>query len=78
MDEKREMVPFASVELIQVVLKDIKNQKRQKRERKKSQLSQETFKWLFYNGSDIQRRHFCGTCERTENRRTCCCRLRSM
>jgi len=29
-------------------------------------------------GSAVQRRHFWGTCKRTENRRTCCDRLRSM
>jgi len=39
------------------------------------QLSQETFKLLFYSGSEVQRIHFCGTCKRTENRRTCCDRL---
>jgi len=35
------------------------------------QLSQETFKLLFYGGSEVQRRHYCGICKRTENRRTC-------
>jgi len=43
----------------------------------KLQLSQETFKWLFYSGSEVQRRHFCVTFKRTENRRTFCDRLRS-
>jgi len=52
------------------------NQKRQKWERKKLQLSQETFKLLFYSGSEDQRRHFCRTCKRTENRWTYCYRLR--
>jgi len=32
---------------------------------------------LFHSGSEVQRRQFCGTCERIENRRTCCDRLRS-
>jgi len=27
--------------------------------------------------SEVQRRHFCGACKRTENRRKCCYRLRS-
>jgi len=49
-----------------------KKSKRQKWERKKLQLSQETFKWLFYSDSEVQRRHFCGTCKRTEKRKTCC------
>jgi len=56
--------------VIQVVLKDVKRQKRQKWDRKKLQPSQETFKWLFYSGSGVQRRHFCGTCKKTENRTT--------
>jgi len=29
------------------------------------------------SGREVQRRHFFGTCKRTENRRTCCDRLRS-
>ena len=33
------------------------------------QQSQEAFKLLFYSGSEVQRTHFCGTCERTENRK---------
>jgi len=79
-----------SVDLIQVVLNNIifnlfvydevhskKKQKRQKWERKKLQLSQETFKLLFYTGSEVQRRFFCRTCKRTENRRTCCDSLTS-
>jgi len=37
---------------------------RQKLERKKLQPSQQTFKWQFYSGSEVQRRHFCGTCKR--------------
>ena len=41
------------------------------------QPSEETFKRLFYSDSEVQRRYFCGTCKRTENRRTCCDRLRS-
>jgi len=57
------------VELIQMVLRNIKKQKRQKWERKMLQLSQETFKLLFYSGNDVQRRHFCGTSKRTENPR---------
>ena len=28
------------------------------------QLRQETFKLLFYSSSEVQRRHFCGTCKR--------------
>ena len=32
------------------------------------QLRQETFKLLFDSGSEIQRRYFCGTYKRTENR----------
>jgi len=76
MDRKNGIVPFTRVELIQVVLKNIDKQKRQKWE--KLQLSQETSKWLFYSGSEIQRRHFCGTCKSTENRRTCCYRFRWM
>jgi len=43
-----------------------KKQKRQKRERKKLQLSQEKSKLPFYSGSEVQRRHFCGACRRTE------------
>jgi len=31
----------------------------------------------FYSDSEVQRRHSCGTCMRTENRRTCCDTLRS-
>jgi len=38
---------FSSVELFQVVLKNIKKQKKQKWERKKLQISHETFKLLF-------------------------------
>jgi len=56
-------------------LKRCKKQKRQKQEKKKLQPSQETLKWLFCCGSEDQRRHFCGTCKRTENQRTCCDRL---
>jgi len=67
MDRKKGIVPFRSVELIQVVLKTLKS-KRGKNERKKLQLSQETFKLLFYSGSEIQRSYFCGTCNKTENR----------
>jgi len=55
-----------SVKLIQVVLKNIKKQKRKKWQRTKLQLSQETLKLLFYSGSEVQRRHFSGTCKRTE------------
>jgi len=66
--QKKGIVPFTSVELIHVVLKNIKTQMRQKWERKNLQLSQETFKWLFYSDSEVQRRHFCGTCKMTENR----------
>jgi len=40
------------------------------------QLRQETFRLLFFSGSEIQRRHFCGACKGTENRITCCDRLR--
>ena len=47
-----------------------KKQKRQKCEMKKLQPSQETFNLLFYSGSEVQRRHICGTCKTTENRRT--------
>ena len=65
MDRKKGIVPFTSVELFQVVLKYIQKQ-RQKWERKKLQLSQETFKLLFYSGREVQRRHFCGTCKRIE------------
>jgi len=43
----------------------------------KLQLGQETFNLVFYNGSEVQRRHFCGTCKRTENRETCYYRHRS-
>jgi len=39
------------------------------------QLSQETFELLFYSGSEIRRRHFCGTCRRAECRRRCYYRL---
>ena len=35
------------------------------------QLSQETIKFIFYSVSEVQRKHFCGTYKRTENRRTC-------
>jgi len=77
MNRKKGIIPFASVELIQVVIKNIKKHKRQKWERMKLQLSQETFKLLFYSGSEVQRRHFCGTCKRSENRKTCCYRFRS-
>jgi len=62
---RKGIVIITSVELIQVVLKDVKS-KRQKGERNKLQLSRETFKLLFYSGSEVQRRHFCGTCKRTE------------
>jgi len=55
------IVVLTSVELIHVVLKDVKNQKSQKWERKKLQAGEETFKLLFYSGSEVQRRHFCGT-----------------
>jgi len=41
------------------------------------QPSQETLKSLFHSGIEVQRIHICGTCKRTENRRTCCGRLRS-
>jgi len=34
------------------------------------------FMLLFYSGTEAQRRHFCGACKGTENRRTCCDRLR--
>jgi len=66
----RGIVTFTRVELIQVDLVNVKKQKRQKGERKKLQLSQETFNLLFYSGSEVKRRHFCGTCKRSENRRT--------
>jgi len=35
-----------------------------------------SFRLLFYSGSEVQRRHFCGACKGTQNRRTCCDRLR--
>jgi len=34
------------------------------------QVSQEAFKLLFYSSSEVQRRHFCGTCTRAQNRIT--------
>jgi len=73
---KKGIVPFTSVELIQVVLKNIITQNRQKWETKKLQLCQETFRLLFYSGSEVQRRHFYGACKGTENRITWCDRLR--
>jgi len=76
MNRKKGIVPFTSVELIQVILKSIKKRKRQKWERKKLQLSQEAFKSLFHSGSEDQWRHLYGTCKRIENRRACCYRLR--
>jgi len=45
--------------------------------REKLQLFQETLKLLFCSGSVVQRRHFCRTCKRTEDRRTCWYRVRS-
>jgi len=44
MERKKRIVPFTSVELIQVFLKNIKKQKRLKRKRKMLQASKETFK----------------------------------
>jgi len=70
------IVILTCIELIEVVLTDVKNLTRQKWERKKLQPSQETFKWQFYSGSEVQRGYFCGTCKRTENRRTGWDRLR--
>ena len=61
--QKQWIVPFTSVELIKVVLKNIIKQNRQNWETKKLQLSQETFRLLFYSGSEVQRRHFCGVCK---------------
>jgi len=43
---------------------------------KELQLGRETLKLLIYSDSEIQRRHFCGTFKRIENRRTCFYRLR--
>jgi len=68
--EERGIVSFTRVNLIHVVRKSVRKQKRQKWERKKLQLSLETFTWLFYSGSEVQRRHFCGTWKRTKNRST--------
>jgi len=53
MNRKKGIVPSASVEFIQVVIKNIKKQKRQKWERMKLQLSQETFKLPFYSGREV-------------------------
>jgi len=74
----RGIVILTSAEFIQVVLKDLIKQKMQKWERKKLQPNQESFRLLVYSGSEIQQRHFCRTCKRTENRRTYLdrCRLR--
>ena len=73
----RGIVIVTRVEFMQVVVKDVKKQKRQKWERNKLQPRQETFKWVFYSGSEVKRKHFCGTCKRTENWRTYCDRPRS-
>ena len=50
---KKGIVPFASVELTQVVPKGIKA-KEAKMSEGEIELSQETFKWLFCSGSDLQ------------------------
>jgi len=61
--EKRGIVILASVELIQVVLQDVQKAKEtQMREEQVAAKSRNFSSGQFYSSSEVQRRHFCGTC----------------
>jgi len=67
MDRRKGIVTLTNVELIQVVLKNV-----QKQEAKMSEdevaAKPRNIQVTIYSASVILRRHFCGTCKRTENR----------
>jgi len=67
MDRKKGIVTSTSEELIQVILNNVKKQEAKMREEEVADISQETFKLLYYSDSEDQQRYFCTACKRTEN-----------
>jgi len=50
-----------------VILNNVKKQEAKMREEEVADISQETFKLLYYSDSEDQQRYFCTACKRTEN-----------
>ena len=78
MDRRKWIVSFTSVELMQVVLNKRKKAKEVQMSEEEVAAKSRKIQATIYSDSEVQRRHFCGTCKRTENRGTWCDRLRSM